>query len=77
MRYKAARAEGLPIGSGATEATCGLNQLRVKHPGSHWRVPGLRGMLNARGLHLSDRFEAAFRHHHATLTAEIRVPGSG
>lgn len=73
MRYHAACQEGLPIGSGATESTCALYQLRVKHPGSHWRPPGLRGVMTARGLELSGRFDAAFRHHHATLTAEVRA----
>jgi hypothetical protein len=73
MRYKAARDEGLPIGSGATESTCALYQLRVKRPGSHWRPPGLRGVMTARGLLLSGRFDAAFEAHHATLVGEVRV----
>ena len=73
MKYKAAREQGLPIGSGATESTCGLYQLRVKHPGSHWRPPGLRGVMTARGLMLSGRFDAAFEAHYATLLGEVRV----
>ncbi|NVB36400.1 hypothetical protein G6O69_01060 [Pseudenhygromyxa sp. WMMC2535] len=73
MKYKAARDEGLPIASGTTESTCGLYQLRVKHPGSHWRPPGLRGVMTARGLMLSGRFDAAFEAHYATLLAEVRV----
>ena len=72
MKYKAARDLGLPIGSGATESTCALYQLRVKHPGSNWRPPGLRGVMAARGLLLSGRFDAAFEHHHATLLGEVR-----
>lgn len=71
MRYKDARDQGMPIGSGATESTCGLHQLRVKHPGSQWGVPGLRGVMTARGLQLSDRFDAAFEHYHATLRADV------
>lgn len=71
MKYKAARQHGLPIGSGATESTCALHQLRVKHPGSQWEVPGLRGVIAARGLELSGRFDAAFRHYQATLRADV------
>lgn len=71
MSYKAAREEGMPIGSGATESTCALHQLRVKHPGSQWKVPGLRGVITARGLQLSGRFDTAFRHHQATLVATV------
>ncbi|WP_146157975.1 hypothetical protein [Enhygromyxa salina] len=55
MKYKAAREHGMAIGSGATESTCALHQLRVKHPGSQWEVPGLRGVITARGLQLSGR----------------------
>ena len=71
MKYKAARHNRMPIGSGATESTCALHQLRVKHPGSQWKVPGLRGVITARGLQLSGRFDAAFVHHHATLLADV------
>lgn len=71
MKYKDAREQGMPIGSGATESTCALHQLRVKHPGSQWRVPGLRGVVTARGFQLSGRFDAAFRHYQAALLAAV------
>lgn len=71
MRYKEAREQGLPIGSGATESTCALHQLRVKHPGSQWRVPGLRGVMTARGLQLSARFDAALVFYQETLLATV------
>ncbi|MCA9708747.1 MAG: hypothetical protein KDK70_23070 [Myxococcales bacterium] len=35
MAYAGARSTNLPVASGATESTCSLFQLRVKHPGSH------------------------------------------
>jgi len=73
MRYAEARAQGMPIGSGATESTCGLLQLRVKHPGSHWRPTGLRGTMTARAFALSDRWATAFRIHHASLRAEVHA----
>lgn len=71
MKYNNARELGLPIGSGATESTCALHQLRVKHPGSQWGVPGLRGVLAVRGLQLSGRFDAAFECYHGTLLADV------
>ncbi len=55
LQYAAAREEGMPIGSGATESTCALFQLRVKHPGSHWSPQGLRGAMTARGLPNEER----------------------
>lgn len=72
MKYAQAKAANLPVGSGATESTCGLFQLRVKHPGSHWRPPGLRRILAARAFDLSGRWEAAFQLHHATLTSDLQ-----
>jgi hypothetical protein len=50
MRYASAYAAKLTIGSGVTEGTCGLMQLRVKRRGQSWEVPGLRGVLTLRGL---------------------------
>lgn len=67
MAYAQARAANLPVASGATESTCALFQLRVKHPGSHWGPGGLRGVMTARGLELSSRWDHAFDAHHATL----------
>lgn len=73
MKYAEARSCKLPVGSGATESTCGLFQLRVKHPGSHWSAPGLRGVMTARSLHLSDRWPRAFGRYHATLRSQVRA----
>jgi hypothetical protein len=71
MAYAEARAAHQPVGSGATESTCALFQLRVKHPGSHWGIPGLRGVMTAWGLELSDRWDTAFDAHRANLQEEI------
>lgn len=71
MNYAEARERCLPVGSGATESTCALFQLRVKHPGSHWQPNGLRSIMTARALQVSDRWPAAFLHYHATLRAEV------
>jgi len=71
MAYSRARAANLPVASGATESTCSLFQLRVKHPGSHWGTRGLRGVMTARGLDLSDRWDNAFHAHRTTLHEQI------
>ena len=73
MKYAQARVVKLPVGSGPTESTCGLLQLRVKHPGSHWRTQGLRRILAARAFDLSGRWETVFRLHQATLKSEIHL----
>lgn len=73
MRYADARERNIPIGSGATESTCALFQLRVKHPGSHWQPTGLRSIMTARALQVSDRWVPAFEHYHAGLRAEIHA----
>lgn len=71
MKYADARESNLPVGSGATESTCGLFQLRVKHPGSHWQPAGLRNIMTARALQLSERWASAFRHYHSELRAQV------
>ena len=73
MAYAPARTASLPVASGATESTCLLFQLRVKHPGSHWGTRGLRGVLTATGLDLSDRWDHAFDAHHTTLCEQVRA----
>lgn len=73
MAYAAARAANGPVASGATESTCALFQLRVKHPGSHWGPRGLRGVMTARALEISERWDTAFAAHHATLREEVRA----
>ena len=73
MKYADARSLGLPVGSGATESTCGLFQLRVKHPGSHWSPAGLRNVMTARSLQLSDRWSRAFTRYHASLRAHVQT----
>lgn len=59
MQYARLSAEGYVLGSGATESACALQQLRVKRPGSHWSPDGLAGVLAARALWLSGRWQAA------------------
>jgi hypothetical protein len=72
MRYASHHADKLAIGSGATEGTCGLMQLRVKRRGQSWEPDGLRDILTLRGLVLSQRWDAAWTVYAAKHRAEVR-----
>lgn len=73
MRYASLYAANLTIGSGATEGTCGLMQLRVKRRGQSWAPPGLRGILTVRALVLSERWDTAWKVYAAQHRSEIRL----
>lgn len=72
MRYATLREHHLTIGSGATESTCALMQLRTKRPGMAWEVPGLRAAIAIRTLVLSDRWSAAWTAYRAVASTEVR-----
>ncbi len=56
MDYPAAKAAGLPIGSGAVESLARhLVQLRLKRPGARWSRPGAQAILTLRAYIKSDR----------------------
>jgi hypothetical protein len=58
LGYGAARADGLPIGSGAVEsANRHVVGVRAKQAGMRWTEPGLRGVLTLRALLRSGRWD--------------------
>lgn len=61
LNYHAYRQQGLPLGSGVTEAGCKtVYTQRLKLSGMRWQKPGAQAILNLRVLQLSDVWEDAF-----------------
>lgn len=74
MRYAEMKAEGLPIGTGVTEAACKtLVTQRLKQSGMRWSQDGGQAILNLRGWAQSERFDQAWAMLAATYRAEITI----
>ena len=73
MDYPAAKAAGLPIGSGAVESLARhLVQLRLKRPGARWSRPGAQAILTLRA-HLKSGRPLPCRAPRAVPTATPRA----
>ena len=76
MEYAAARAAGLPIGSGNVEATCkSLVSVRMKRPGARWKHATGDEVLQLRALQLSDRWAAAVQRAIRPLAKPVQIVG--
>ena len=72
MRYTALKEQGLPIGSGVTEAACKtLATQRMKRSGMRWGEQGGQAILSFRALVQSNRFERAWTLLAHTYKAEV------
>jgi len=74
LGYPDARRRGLPLGSGATEATCkSLFAMRMKRSGARWKEDTARDVIHLRALALSDRWSPALQLTLAPLRKAVRV----
>ncbi len=75
MKYAQATQKNLPIGSGVTEASCKtLVTQRLKCSGMRWDIAGGQGILTARGMIQSNRFDAGWSLLADSYKAEISLP---
>jgi hypothetical protein len=73
MGYTTARRRGLPIGSGAVEATCKtLVEVRMRRAGSRWKKQTGEHILQLRALAQSDRYDPAIQMALAPLRKAVR-----
>lgn len=62
MDYKAGKAAGQPVGSGAIESTCSQYQRRFKLTGQFWSLAGDEAFLALATLHRNGRWSRLFPH---------------
>ena len=77
MKYSAARADNLPIGSGVVEAACKtLVTQRMKRSGMRWLPDGGQAILTLRSLVQSNRFDRGWALLVGTYKARVTVPNN-
>ena len=62
MGYRAARSEGVPIGSGAMESQCSQNQNRFKRRGQFWSKAGFASFIAAYVWYTNDELDVIYSH---------------
>ncbi len=75
MRYAVLKEQGLPIGTGVTEAACKtLATQRLKRSGMRWGDHGGQAILTFRALVQSARFDRAWNKLATTYTSDVAIP---
>jgi len=74
MQYASYRAEGLPIGTGVTEAACKtLVSERLKQSGMRWGMEGGRAILTLRSLIQSNRWDRGWQLLRSVYVQDVRI----
>jgi hypothetical protein len=75
MNYADLAKNNLPIGSGVTEASCKtLVTQRMKCSGMRWDIAGGQGVLTARSLIQSERFDGGWDLLSASYKEKVELP---
>ena len=75
MKYADLAKSNLPIGSGVTEASCKtLVTQRKKCSGMRWDIAGGQGVLTARSLIQSERFDEGWNLFSASYKETVELP---
>ena len=75
MKYADLAKNNLPIGSGVTEASCKtLVTQRMKCSGMRWDIAGGQGVLTARSLIQSERFDEGWNLLSASCKETVELP---